>query len=358
VFKKIIMSKQTKIEQFDPNGVGLKNGNFIGLPFDESESSIVLMPVPWDVTVSYNDGTATAADNILEASSQLDLHDSDVPDAWKYGIFYRPMDENWLKKSQKWRKKAKKYIEFLENGGVLSENSAMQQKLNEINIECEALKNWVYTQTKDLLNQNKLVGLIGGEHSIPLGYLEALSERYENFGILQIDAHFDLRDAYEGFLYSHASIFYNSLKIKNLQRITHVGIRDYCAAEADLVRQSAGRNVVFYDQDLREMQFEGQTWRQICREIVGTLPQNVYISFDIDGLEPNLCPHTGTPVAGGLMFWEAVYLLKMVVSSGRKIIGFDLSEVGGVGNEWDGNVGARILYKLANLMGQSNHLKF
>jgi agmatinase len=106
------------------------------------------------------------------------------------------------------------------------------------------------------------------------------------------------------------------------------------------------------------MQFEGQTWRQICREIVGTLPQNVYISFDIDGLEPNLCPHTGTPVAGGLMFWEAVYLLKMVVSSGRKIIGFDLSEVGGVGNEWDGNVGARILYKLANLMGQSNHLKF
>jgi agmatinase len=354
VFQKIIMSKQSKIEQFDPNGVGLKNGNFIGLPFDESESSIVLMPVPWDVTVSYTDGTATAADNILEASSQLDLHDSDVPDAWKYGIFYRPTDENWLKKSHKLRKKAKKYIDFLENGGILSENPAMQKKLNEVNIACEELKNWVYTQTKDLLNQNKLVGLIGGEHSIPLGYLEALSERYDSFGVLQIDAHFDLRSAYEGFTYSHASIFYNSLKIKNLKRITHVGIRDYCAAEADLVRQSAGRNVVFYDQDLREMQFEGQNWKQICREIVGTLPQNVYISFDIDGLEPNLCPHTGTPVAGGLTFWEAVYLLKTVVSSGRKIIGFDLSEVGGVGNEWDGNVGARILYKLANLMALSH----
>jgi agmatinase len=347
------MSKQAKIEQFDPNGVGLKNGHFIGLPFEEAEADIVLLPVPWDVTVSYADGTATAGANILEASAQLDLHDSDVPDAWKYGIFYRPMDENWLKKSQKWRKKAKKYIAFLENGGNLSDNLPMHRKLDELNAACEALKNWVYTQTSELLNQNKLVGLVGGEHSIPLGYLEALSERYASFGILQIDAHFDLRAAYEGFTYSHASIFYNALKIKNLQRITHVGIRDYCGAEADLVRQSAGRNIAFYDQDLREMLFDGRTWKQICHEIVGTLPQNVYISFDIDGLEPTLCPNTGTPVAGGLQYWEAVYLLKTVVSSGRKIIGFDLSEVGGMGHEWDGNVGARILYKLANLMALS-----
>ncbi|NRA49325.1 MAG: arginase family protein, partial [Phaeodactylibacter sp.] len=96
-------SKAEKIKNFDPNGVGLQNGHFIGLPFNESEASIVLFPVPWDVTVSYGAGTATGPSNILEASPQLDLLDPDVPDAWKAGLYMRTPDPSWLERSQQIR---------------------------------------------------------------------------------------------------------------------------------------------------------------------------------------------------------------------------------------------------------------
>ncbi len=347
------MTKQEKIASFDPSGVGLKNGHFIGLPFDENDAETVLLPVPWDVTVSYADGTSTAGQNILEASAQLDLHDPDVPDAWKMGIYMRHLDLVWLNRNAELRPIAEQYIDFLENGGQVVRNPQQKAALDEINEACLALKNWVYQETKTLLEQGKRVGIVGGEHSVPLGYLEALAEHHGNFGILQIDAHQDLRAAYEGFTYSHASIFYNALKIKAVERLVQVGIRDFCEAEASIVSHSNGRVQVWTDQQIREAAFEGSSFQATCEQIIAGLPQQVYVSFDIDGLEPGLCPNTGTPVPGGLTFNEAVYLLKTVVKSGRKIIGFDLCEVGGVDNEWDGNVGARVLYKLCNLMGAS-----
>lgn len=347
------MTKSEKIASFDPSGVGLKNGHFIGLPFDENDAETVLLTVPWDVTVSYADGTATAGQNILEASAQLDLHDPDVPDAWKMGIYMRHLDLVWLNRNTELRPLAEQYIDFLENGGELGIDPEMQATLAEINDACFDLKNWVYQETKALLALGKRVGIVGGEHSVPLGYLEALAEHHGNFGILQIDAHQDLRDAYEGFTYSHASIFYNALKIRQVERLVQVGIRDFCEAETDYVIASNGRVLVWTDQQIREAEFEGSSFKSLCERIVDDLPERVYISFDIDGLQPDLCPNTGTPVPGGLTFNEAVYLLKTVVKSGRKIIGFDLCEVGGVDNEWDGNVGARVLYKLVNLMGVS-----
>ncbi len=347
------MTKQEKINAFDPSGVGLKNGHFIGLPFDENDAETVLLPVPWDVTVSYDDGTSTAGQNILEASAQLDLHDPDVPDAWKMGIYMRHIDLVWLNRNKELRPLAEQYIDFLENGGRLAKDPQMRAALGTINEACLALKNWVYQESKTLLGQGKRVGIVGGEHSVPLGYLEALAEHHGNFGILQIDAHQDLRNAYEGFTYSHASIFYNALKIKQIERLIQVGIRDFCEAETELVKRSNGRVKVWTDQQIREDAFEGNSFQTLCQQIVDDLPGLVYISFDIDGLEPGLCPNTGTPVPGGLTFNEAVYLLKSVVKSGRKIIGFDLCEVGGLDNEWDGNVGARVLYKLCNLMGAS-----
>ncbi|MFM2269764.1 MAG: hypothetical protein RL757_3205 [Bacteroidota bacterium] len=353
-------SKQQKIDAFDPSGIGLKNGNFIGLPFDEDESDVILLPVPWDVTVSYSDGTAMAAQNILHASSQLDLFDPDVPDAWQRGIFVKDVEgdgfaaEKMLHRSRRLRPQAKKYIDFLENGGDLEDSMDMQHILQNINAQSDWVRAWVKARTGALLENGKLVGLIGGEHSIPLGYLEALAEHHEAFGVLQIDAHFDLREAYEGFTFSHASIFFNASKrVKNIEKFVHVGIRDFCEEEVNFVKYSNKRHEVFYDQQIREMQMMGNTFEQICDKIVAALPQKVYISFDIDGLDPTLCPNTGTPVAGGFQYWEAVYLLKKVVASGRVIIGFDLSEVGGDGHEFDGNVGARLLYKLCNLMAFS-----
>jgi len=347
------MTKQEKIAAFDPSGVGLKNGHFIGLPFDENDAETVLLPVPWDVTVSYADGTSTAGQNILEASAQLDLHDPDVPDAWKMGIYMRHLDLFWLNRCTELRPMAEQYIDFLESGGHLKHDLEMQAALGEINKACFSLKNWVYEETKSLMEKGKRVGIVGGEHSVPLGYLEALAEVHGNYGILQIDAHQDLRDAYEGFTYSHASIFFNALKIKEVERLVQVGIRDFCEAETDLVIASDGRIRAWTDQQMREAEFEGTSFKSLCERIVADLPGLVYVSFDIDGLQPDLCPNTGTPVPGGLSFNEAVYLLKTVVKSGRKIIGFDLCEVGGMDHEWDGNVGARVLYKLCNLMGAS-----
>jgi agmatinase len=350
------MAKQDKIDQFDPSGPGLKNGHFIGLPFDEEDASIVLVSVPWDVTVSYSDGTSTGPQNILEASSQLDLYDHDVPDAWKMGIYMRHLDLVWLNRNQELRPVADNIIAFLENGGNPKYDIQAAATIAEINKACLQLKTWVYEETKQLLQAGKLVGIVGGEHSVPLGFLEALAQRHGSFGILQIDAHQDLRNAYEGFTYSHASIFYNALQINEIAKLVQVGIRDFCEEESQLVAASNGRVKVWYDQQLREELFARSSFKTLCQRIVAELPDKVYISFDIDGLKPNLCPHTGTPVPGGLEYNEAIFLIKTLVESGREIIGFDLCEVAGVEHEWDGNVGARVLYKLCNLMGKSNGL--
>ncbi|MEL6867519.1 MAG: agmatinase family protein [Bacteroidota bacterium] len=349
------MSDQpSKIDTFDPNGVGLKNGHFIGLPFSEEEANIILFPVPWEVTVSYSEGTATAPANILQASAQLDLYDQDLPHAWKMGLYMRPISQYWLKQSERLRSKARIYIDMLEEGQKVAEIPLLQELRDEINRSSQTLNQWVKEECGQLLDKGKLVGLVGGEHSIPLGYLQALAERHADFGILQIDAHQDLRKAYEGFTYSHASIFYNALQIPQISRLVQVGIRDHCEEEVKLVEQSNDRVKVYYDQVLKSSLFRGGNYHQMVQQIINDLPQKVYISFDIDGLDPKLCPHTGTPVPGGLDYAEAIYLIKCLVESGRQIIGFDLCEVAGMAYEWDGNVGARLLYQLSIWMGKSN----
>lgn len=345
------MNSTSHKKDFNPSGVGLKNGNFIGLPFSEDTSNVILIGIPWDATVSYREGTAMAPESILEASVQLDLYDADVNDAWKLGIFMQPLNSEILARRNDIRSKAKKYIDFIENGGDIVENNEMKATLNEINYNCGIVNDWIYSQSKMQLDNGKLVGLLGGDHSVPLGYLKALAEKNSNFGILQIDAHHDLRNNYEGFTFSHASIFNNALQLKEIKKLVQVGIRDYCDEEVEKVKQEKGRISVFYDKQLKENRFHGISWNEQCDKIIAELPENVYISFDIDGLNPTLCPNTGTPVPGGLEFDECVFLLKKVVESGRKIIGFDLCEVGN--KEWDSNVGARILYKLCNLIGKS-----
>ncbi|MBL7784741.1 MAG: agmatinase family protein [Chitinophagales bacterium] len=349
-------SKKAKIDAFDPNGIGNTTGNLYGLPFDYDESAVIIIPVPWEVTVSYSDGTAQAPQAILDASPQLDLFDFDVPNAWQYGIYMLPISQKCVKTNGDLREQARKYIDFLEKGGNVSQQVVMKQHLNHINQECHALKEFVKRQSLTAMSDGKLVGVLGGDHSSPLGLIEAIAEHHGEFGILQIDAHADLRDAYEGFTYSHASIMFNALKLSQVTRLVSVGIRDICEAEVMLAKVSNGRIVPFYDDEIqRKVHIERQlSWAVYCQEIVAQLPAKVYISFDIDGLDPKMCPHTGTPVAGGLSMAEAMYLLKTVVDSGRQIVGFDLCEVSPAeDNEWDANVGARVLYKLAIYMAAS-----
>ena len=195
------------------------------------------------------------------------------------------------------------------------------------------------------INDGQKVGVVGGEHSVPLGLIDALADKHASFGILQMDAHADLRKGYEGFAQSHASIMYNALQHKSVASLVQVGVRDISQGEIDFI-DADKRITSFFDWDLKSRQFEGALWSDQCKDIVSSLPQKVYISFDIDCLKPHLCPNTGTPVPGGLEFEEAIYLLFEVVKSGRDIIGFDLCEVAPGNTKVDAIVGGRILWNL------------
>ncbi|MCS7084712.1 MAG: agmatinase family protein [Bacteroidia bacterium] len=343
-------SKQLKIQRFDPDDVGKINGNLFGLPFNAEESEVVVVPAPWEVTVSYRSGTADGPEAVLAASPQLDLYDEQIPDAWKLGVAMLPLNPWVVETNGITRRKSRACIEFLENGGDAHEADRLFART--INEACEEFRQWMYRTADEWLKKNKLVGVLGGEHSVPLGLIQALADRYESFGVLQIDAHADLRVRYTGFDYSHASIAHNIAQIPNVEKIVQVGVRDYCRSEADYIAGSGGRIVAFPDREIKRAIFEGLTFASICERIVDALPSHVYLTFDIDGLHPSLCPNTGTPVPGGLLFEESVYLIRRVVESGRTIIGFDLCEVGG-GNEWDAIVGARLLYQIANLSALS-----
>ena len=122
----------------------------------------------------------------------------------------------------------------------------------------------------------------------------------------------------------------------------------------DLINNSNGRIKTFFDRDIRYEMYNGDSWDRICNRIVNELPQNIYLSFDIDGLDPKLCPSTGTPVAGGFEVEQILFLLEKIVKSGRKFIAFDLNEVTPAkNNDWDANVAARLLYRICNLVALS-----
>ncbi|MBA3542392.1 MAG: arginase family protein, partial [Deltaproteobacteria bacterium] len=193
-----------------------------------------------------------------------------------------------------------------------------------------------------------LVGVVGGDHSVPFGAIRQLAAEHGEIGILHIDAHADLRHAYEGFEWSHASIMRNVMdRVPQVTQLVQVGIRDVSRGEMEFATASAGRITVHFDQQLAERKHEGESWSAIMNSIVDSLPPKIWVSFDIDGLDPSLCPSTGTPVPGGLLFHEAAALLKRAAQR-CQIVGFDLNEVapGPEGDEWNGNVGARLLYKL------------
>jgi agmatinase len=343
---------------FDPNGVGIANGNIFGFPIREKEADIVIIPVPWDATASYGKGTSKGPQAILDASTQLDFYHPKLENAFQTKVFMTPVSEDWSELNDVLCKKAVDYIQFLEEGGKLEDKPVFRETIEEISEAQNALRLNLRERSADLLNQGKIVAVLGGEHSTPLGLLEALDQQGEEFGVLQIDAHADLRDAYEGFEQSHASIMFNVLRhCTNLKKLVQVGIRDIAQSEVDLISGSNGRVTTFFDWSLKEERFNGITWAQQVKNIISELPEKVYISFDIDGLFPELCPNTGTPVVGGLSLEEVTFLLFQLVDSGKQIIGFDLNEVSpGEHDDWDANVGARALWNLVCAAEKSRKL--
>lgn len=340
------------MKPFDVNGPGLP-GSIFGLPFTVENSRVILIPVPWEATVSYRTGTARGPGAILDASRQIDFFMREIPDAWKLGVSMLPIPESLRLESDRLRVLVDQYHATLDEQ-VSSE--IIPQKVNDA---CENLCLYVKKTAASHLAQGKIVGVVGGDHSTPLGLIRALGENHDRFGILQIDAHADLRKAYEGFTYSHGSVMYNVLKETCVSKLVQVGVRDFCEAEFQLIQRAGGRVRTFFDDDLHARLGQGQSWEKLCTEIIQELPQKIYISFDIDGLDPRYCPHTGTPVPGGLEFFQAVDLVKAIATSGRTIIGFDLNEVApGERDDWDANVGSRLLWQLCAWTGVSNGYLF
>jgi agmatinase len=345
-------SKHNKINNFNPDGVGITSANIFGLPFTLEESDVVIIPVPWDVTVSSEEGTAQGPMNVFNESFQIDLFDEVVSDPWKAGIAMEEIPGKLIKQNKKLRKKARAYIQYLEKNGpgkIPKEYLAIR---DEINQACQALCDNLQAKCSQYLSQDKLPVILGGDHSTPLGLIKALAGKNESFGILQIDAHADLRPAYEGFTHSHASIMYNALAIDQVSKLVQVGTRDFCNQEWHLIQENPERIKAFTSRELHKIIFEGKSWLTIADEVINELPDKVYISFDVDGLDPALCPGTGTPVPGGLSFNQALFLAERLVETGRTIIGSDLVETGP--QQLDGIVSCRLLYRLIALMLRSN----
>ena len=319
-----------------------------GWPSERKSSEIILLPIPWEVTTSYGGGTSRGPEAILHASAQVDLFDLELGRCYESGFFLEETPTELMKLNDELRPKALAIREQLEEQGNL--DAKHEGYLKDVNTGCKKMMEWVHAQSLSILKEGKTPAVIGGDHSSPEGCIQAVLETHgAEVGVLHIDAHADLRNAYQGFERSHASIMYNVMS-KDLKpaQLVQVAIRDFCEEEYELI-QNRSDITTFFDGDLKRALFRGKSWDTLCKEIIALLPEKVYVSFDIDGLSPDLCPGTGTPVPGGLSFDQANYLLGQVVESGKKIVGFDLNEVSpspDKDNEWDANVGARMLYKL------------
>ncbi|MGC3997322.1 MAG: agmatinase family protein [Anaeromyxobacter sp.] len=337
---------------FDPSAAAQPGSGIFGLPHSATEAALLLVPVPFEATTSYGGGTAGGPEAILSASRQVDLFDVETGRPYEAGIHQLPIPEAIAALDRAARAAAAPIIE----AGGSDGSPAHARALAEVNQACERMNAWVEAQVEEGLARGQVVGLVGGDHSTALGSLAAHARRYPGMGVIHVDAHADLRVAYEGFTYSHASILYNACeRLSGLSRLVQVGLRDLSEEEHAYAAASRGRIVQLHDAELARGQLEGERWSAQVERILAPLPQDVYVTFDIDGLDPALCPHTGTPVPGGLSYQQATYLVGAVVRSGRRLVGFDLVEVAPSpdGGEWDGNVGARLLYKLCGWALQS-----
>lgn len=339
---------------FNPDGVGVDNGNYFGMDFNPEDARLVLVSAPWDVTSSYGAGSVYAPDAIIDASTQLDFYDPVSPDQWRKGIATIPIDYSIEENSQRLRSDAEKVIKQLENGGDIS-GEFFVRRTRRINDGCARMNEKVYNEISAQLAKGKITGLVGGDHSTAYGSIKAVAESCEGVGILHFDAHRDLREAYENFEYSHASVMFNVLRdIPQVSKLVQVAVRDFCYAERSIAENDPRIESFEWDA-LAHAKFEGRTWAAVCADIVATLPDNIYISMDIDALSIEYCPHTGTPVVGGMTFDEAVYLMDCVARSGRRIVGFDLVEVvPDLKDKTDASVGARMLYKMCGIALKSN----
>jgi agmatinase len=325
-----------------------------GVGVAPEDARVVLIPVPWEATTSYGRGTAKGPEAIASASVQVDLFDLElagvgVAEPYRHGLAMLPIDAEVAARGAEAAERALRVIDAYDEARPGEYDAPVLAELARVNELSAWLDGWLEAEVARWLDAGKLVGIVGGDHSVPFGSIRAHAGRHPGMGVLHFDAHADLRVAYQGFIGSHASIMHRVIEaIPGVAKLVSVGVRDFCKEEFDAVVTSNGRVEAFWDLTVQRQLQSGTSFAEVASRIARALPQDVYLSFDIDGLEPTLCPNTGTPVPGGLSFAQATAILAAVVASGRRIIGFDLVEVapGPEGDEWDANVGARLLHKM------------
>ena len=283
--------------------------NFLALPEQWSgleRSRVVVLPVPYEHTTSYGKGTASGPEAILEASGQVELYDEESD------------------------------AEFYTLTGGIATLKAMDPGGNDA-VAVESIRKHV----QGLIGEDKTVVCIGGEHTISIGAARAHSERYPDLSVLQLDAHSDLREEYEGNRYSHACVMARVYEFN--KNIVQAGIRSQCREEADFIRQK--KINTFYAFDLKGARYgaDRYAWHDA---VIGPLRENVYLTIDCDFFDPGLMPAVGTPEPGGFGWQETVSFLRRL-SECRRIVGFDITELSPIpGLIHPQFVMAKLIYKL------------
>ena len=240
----------------------------------------ILVPVPYEKTTTYRKGTARGPAALLAASSQVELFDEETrTDPLARGV--RTLDS----------------------------------------VECDGMPDVLAGELEAIclphFQAGRLVACLGGEHSVSLGPIRAAARVHGPIGILQIDAHPDLRDSYEGTHYGHGCVMRRALDLETVTSLVAVGLRAV-SDEDDTKIQTDARIHPFLACTL-----SGRGW---INSVIDALPEKVYVTFDVDGLDPSVVPGTGTPEPGGLGWWDALALLRRVFAE-RTVVGFDVVEL-------------------------------
>lgn len=261
-------------------------------------SEIAILPVPYDGTSTWIKGADRGPDAIIEASENMELYDIET-------------------ESEVYRKG----IATLE---PVSEASSPESMASEVERRMDAI-----------LNDRKFPVLIGGEHSVSIGAFRAMKKHYENFSVLQLDAHSDMRDSYEGSGHNHACVM---ARAKESATVMQVGIRSSCTEE----KKNIERERIIYAHE----RIDSETWMY---EVSQKLNDNVYVTIDLDVFDPAIMPSTGTPEPDGLQYREVVNLIQLI-NARHNIIGLDIVELCPNDNNKAPNfLAAKLIYQILSI---------
>jgi agmatinase len=340
------------VTDFDPDAAADPDSGLFGLDTPLDQAAAAVIPIGFDATTSYRTGTAAGPEWVRRASHQVDLHDRLFGDFWERGIASLPRDPRVDALQSSAFPRARRVVEA---GGRVNGCGELEADQTAVNLAGEELNRLVAEHTSAVLARDALPVVLGGDHAVPFGAIAAAADLRPGLGLLHFDAHADLRQAYEGFTWSHASILFNLVeRCAGVDRVLQVGIRDLCGEEQRRIDQNPDRIRTIFDDAWARCTER----RELIEASLDFLPEEVWITFDVDGLDPSLCPSTGTPVPGGLGWHDAMAWLEALSRSGRRVVGLDLVEVSGgplggastppvdAPDPWDAIVGARLLYRL------------